>query len=175
MIGMSLGMTNAILKRLVLKGYLSIRKVNNRNIAYAVTPAGVEAIAKRSYRYLRRTIGSIVRYKEAIEGLVRKVRAWLRETIGIAYDPIRTGDQVISFTLFSENGRSAGKRFQGAGGVRCILRIPAAGSHRLNGPGKGSDYCITCIAVSTTKRTQSIALSESAAVYSSLGMKSMSP
>jgi hypothetical protein len=99
---MSLGMTNAILKRLVLKGYLSIRKVNNRNIAYAVTPAGVEAIAKRSYRYLRRTIGSIVRYKEAIEGLVRKVRAWLRETIGIAYDPIRTGDQVISFTLFSE-------------------------------------------------------------------------
>ena len=33
-IGMSLDMTNAILKRLVLKGYLSVRKVNNRNIAY---------------------------------------------------------------------------------------------------------------------------------------------
>ncbi len=70
-IGMSLGMTNAILKRLARKGYLTIRKVNNRNIAYAITPEGVEAIAKRSYRYLRRTVGNIVRYKEAIESLVR--------------------------------------------------------------------------------------------------------
>jgi DNA-binding MarR family transcriptional regulator len=68
-IGTSLGMTNAILKRLVHKGYLTFRKVNNRNIAYAVTPAGVEAMAKRSYRYLRRTIGNIVRYKETIDGL----------------------------------------------------------------------------------------------------------
>ena len=125
MIGMSLGMTNAILKRLVLKGYLSIRKVNNRNIAYAVTPAGVEAIAKRSYRYLRRTIGSIVRYKEAIEGLVRKVRAWLRETIGIAYDPIRTGDQVISFTLFSETvdpPESASRELAESGASYAYLR-----------------------------------------------------
>jgi hypothetical protein len=122
---MSLGMTNAILKRLVLKGYLSIRKVNNRNIAYAVTPAGVEAIAKRSYRYLRRTIGSIVRYKEAIEGLVRKVRAWLRETIGIAYDPIRTGDQVISFTLFSETvdpPESASRELAESGASYAYLR-----------------------------------------------------
>ena len=125
MIGMSLGMTNAILKRLVLKGYLSIRKVNNRNIAYAVTPAGVEVIAKRSYRYLRRTIGNIVRYKEAIEGLVRKVRAWLRETIGIAYDPIRTGDQVISFTLFSETvdpPESASRELAESGASYAYLR-----------------------------------------------------
>lgn len=70
-IGMSLGMTNAILKRLARKGYLTIRKVNNRNIAYAVTPEGIDAIARRSYRYLRRTVGNIVRYKEAIEALVR--------------------------------------------------------------------------------------------------------
>lgn len=69
-IGMSLGMTNAIVKRLARKGYLTIRKVNNRNIAYAVTPEGVEAIATRSYRYLRRTVKNIVLYKQAIEELV---------------------------------------------------------------------------------------------------------
>lgn len=69
-IGMSLGMTNAIVKRLARKGYLTIRKVNNRNIAYAVTPEGVDAIAKRSYRYLRRTVKNIVLYKQAIEELV---------------------------------------------------------------------------------------------------------
>lgn len=77
-------MTNAILKRLVLKGYLTIRKVNNRNIAYAVTPAGVEVIAKRSYRYLRRTIGNIVRYKEAIEGLVRSIHRMGRTKVVLA-------------------------------------------------------------------------------------------
>ena len=50
--GMSLGMTNAVLKRLVQKGQLMIRKVNNRNIRYVVTPAGMEEISRRSYRYL---------------------------------------------------------------------------------------------------------------------------
>ena len=83
-IGMSLGMTNAILKRLVHKGYLTIRKVNNRNIAYGVTLAGVEAIAKRSYRYLRRTIGNIVRHKETVDGLVRSIHRSGRTRVVLA-------------------------------------------------------------------------------------------
>ena len=33
-VGLSLGMINAILKRLVKKGWLKIKKVNNRNIQY---------------------------------------------------------------------------------------------------------------------------------------------
>jgi DNA-binding MarR family transcriptional regulator len=72
--GLSLGMTNAIVKRLAQKGWLSIQKVNNRNIRYAVSPAGIEQIARRSYRYFKRTIKNIVYYREAIEGLVREVK-----------------------------------------------------------------------------------------------------
>lgn len=72
-IGMSLGMTNAILKRLAHKGLITIRKVNNRNIMYVVSPTGFDAIAKRSYRYLRRTIRNVVVYRETIESLVRLV------------------------------------------------------------------------------------------------------
>jgi len=68
--GLSLGMTNAILKRLAHKGWLVIRKVNNRNILYAVTAAGSDEIARRSYRYFKRTIRNVVDYKEAIERLV---------------------------------------------------------------------------------------------------------
>jgi len=34
-VGLSLGMTNAILKRLAAKGWITVRKVNNRNIRYA--------------------------------------------------------------------------------------------------------------------------------------------
>jgi len=72
-VGMSLGMTNAILKRLTQKGLLTVRKVNNRNIMYAVSPSGVDAIAKRSYRYLKRTIKNVVDYKEAILTVLEEV------------------------------------------------------------------------------------------------------
>jgi DNA-binding MarR family transcriptional regulator len=72
-IGLSLGMTNSILKRLVQKGWLQIRKVNNRNIQYIISPLGMERIARRSYRYLRRTIRNVVHYKEAIASLAREV------------------------------------------------------------------------------------------------------
>lgn len=72
-IGISLGMTNAILKRLALKGLITIRKVNNRNIIYAVSTAGFEEIGRRSYRYLKRTIRNVVVYRETIDSLVRLI------------------------------------------------------------------------------------------------------
>lgn len=65
-IELSLGMTNAILKRLAAKGFIAMRKINSRNIHYLVTPDGVDLIARRSYRYLRRTVGHVVRYKERL-------------------------------------------------------------------------------------------------------------
>jgi len=71
-VGLSLGMTNAIVKRLAQKGYLLVRKINNRNIRYAVTPEGIDEIARRSYRYFKRTIKNVVYYKEAVEALVRE-------------------------------------------------------------------------------------------------------
>ena len=69
-VGLSLGMTNSILKRLAQKGLLQVRKVNNRNIQYVVSSQGVEEIARRSYRYLKRTIKNVVYYKEAIDRLL---------------------------------------------------------------------------------------------------------
>ena len=72
--GLSLGMTNAILKRLMEKGWLMIKKVNNRNIQYIVSPKGIEQITRRSYRYFKRTIKNVVYYRETIEGLVKKIK-----------------------------------------------------------------------------------------------------
>jgi DNA-binding MarR family transcriptional regulator len=72
-VGLSLGMTNAILKRLAKKGLITISKVNNRNIQYAVSPEGMEEIARRSYRYFKRTIKNIAYYKESIETLIAEV------------------------------------------------------------------------------------------------------
>jgi len=73
-IGLSLGMTNSILKRLTNKGLLQIKKVNNRNIQYMVSPAGMEAIARRSYRYFKRTLKNVVAYKEAMDELVQEIK-----------------------------------------------------------------------------------------------------
>ena len=69
-IGLSLGMTNSILKRLAQKGLLKVKKINNRNIQYVVSPKGIEQISRRSYRYFKRTIRNVVYYKEAIDGLI---------------------------------------------------------------------------------------------------------
>jgi DNA-binding MarR family transcriptional regulator len=73
-IGLSLGMTNSILKRLTNKGLLKIKKINNRNIQYVVSPAGMEAIALRSYRYFKRTLKNVVSYKEALDGLLQEIK-----------------------------------------------------------------------------------------------------
>ena len=68
--GISLGMTNAILKRLIEKGWLMTKRLNSRNISYIVSPAGLEEIFKRGYRYFKRTIDDIRLYKDRIEQLV---------------------------------------------------------------------------------------------------------
>ncbi|MBI9107185.1 MAG: winged helix-turn-helix transcriptional regulator [Spirochaetales bacterium] len=73
--GMSLGMTNAVLKRLVLKGWLTIRKINNRNILYAVTPDGMEEITRRSYRFFKRTLKNVADYKNRIDDLLQSIRS----------------------------------------------------------------------------------------------------
>jgi predicted transcriptional regulator len=74
-LGMSVGMTNAIIKRLAAKGWLVIKKVNGRNLSYALSSDGAREVAKRSYRYLRRTIGNVVRWKDIIDGLVSRGKA----------------------------------------------------------------------------------------------------
>ena len=68
----SLGMTNAILKRLIEKGWLMTKRLNSRNISYVVSPTGMEEIFKRGYRYFKRTIDDVRLYKEGIEQLVQE-------------------------------------------------------------------------------------------------------
>ena len=72
-VGVSLGMANSILKRLARKGLITMRKINNRNVMYAVSPRGLDQIARRSYRYLRRTIKNVVAYRTTIESLIALV------------------------------------------------------------------------------------------------------
>jgi len=72
--GASLGMTNSILKRLAQKGWITIKRLNSRNIQYAVTLEGFNEIIHRSYRYFKRTIRNVVYYKEILEDLVSRAK-----------------------------------------------------------------------------------------------------
>jgi DNA-binding MarR family transcriptional regulator len=65
--GISLGMTNSILRRLAQKGWITIRKLNSRTIHYAVTLDGINEIIRRSYGYFKRTIRNMVYYKDRID------------------------------------------------------------------------------------------------------------
>lgn len=71
----SLGMTNAILKRFAAKGLITIKKVNNRNILYALTPKGMEEISARSWNYFKRTIKNVVDYQDAIIEIVKQAKS----------------------------------------------------------------------------------------------------
>jgi predicted transcriptional regulator len=72
--GISLGMTNSILRRLAQKGWISIKKLNHRNIQYALTIEGINEIIHRSYGYFKRTIKNVVYYKDILDNIIRKAR-----------------------------------------------------------------------------------------------------
>jgi DNA-binding MarR family transcriptional regulator len=73
--GTSLGMTNAILKRLAQKGWIVIKRLNSRNIQYAVTLEGINELVQRSCRYIKRTIKNVVFYKDRIDQVIASAKA----------------------------------------------------------------------------------------------------
>ena len=69
-LGLSLGMTNLILKRLVNKGYVKVKGLNRRKVQYILTPTGFAEKTKKSYRYFLKTIYSLQEMKKKIQHLV---------------------------------------------------------------------------------------------------------
>ncbi len=70
-INLSLGMTNVLLKRLSQKGFILIHKATPRNVTYVLTPDGINELAGRTYRYLKRTMKKVVTYKETIVAIAK--------------------------------------------------------------------------------------------------------
>ncbi len=70
-INLSLGMTNVLLKRLSQKGYILMHKASPRNVTYVLTPDGINELAGRTYRYLKRTMKKVVTYKETIVAIAK--------------------------------------------------------------------------------------------------------
>lgn len=71
-VGISLGMTNLLLKRLVTKGYLRARQLNAKKVDYLLTPRGFAEKAKKSYRYTLKTLNSFALLKTQIQVFFRE-------------------------------------------------------------------------------------------------------
>lgn len=78
-LGISLGLTNLIIKRLAKTGYIKIKQLNRRQIRYVLTPKGFSEKARKSYNYTLRTINSLTLMREKIQDLaIIKYKAGIR-------------------------------------------------------------------------------------------------
>jgi len=68
--GLSLGLTNLILKRLVQKGYIKARGLNKKKMRYLLTQHGFTEKLKKSYHYTLRTIKELGSYKGKIQNFI---------------------------------------------------------------------------------------------------------
>lgn len=65
-LGIALGMTNACLKKMVSKGFVKVKGMNHKRIAYYLTPNGFSEKARLTYHFLQHTISYYSRLKDQI-------------------------------------------------------------------------------------------------------------
>lgn len=65
-LGVALGVTNACLKKMVNKGFVKVKGINHKRIAYYVTPKGFSEKAKLTYHFLEYTIRYYCNLKDNI-------------------------------------------------------------------------------------------------------------
>ena len=92
-IGLSLGMTNLLLKELSAKGWMLMRKLNTRKVQYVLTPEGVKELSRRSYHFLKRSIRNVADCRVKLNALV--VQAKESGALGLAL----VGSSEVDFVL----------------------------------------------------------------------------
>jgi len=72
--GLSLGMTNILVRRLVERGWLALRRHSAKSISYFLTPEGISEVARRSGGYFERAARIVSAKSERIEAFVVKAK-----------------------------------------------------------------------------------------------------
>ncbi|MCX8014298.1 MAG: MarR family transcriptional regulator [Rectinema sp.] len=68
--GLSLGMTNALLRQFVERGWVKLMHLNSRKMQYALTQAGIEEISRRTIDFFVRAARNASRYRRHVEAFV---------------------------------------------------------------------------------------------------------
>jgi DNA-binding MarR family transcriptional regulator len=72
--GLSLGMTNALLRRLAGSGWVKLTRLSTKNVRYALTPEGMGEIARRTAGYFRRAARNADRYRARLELFIMEAK-----------------------------------------------------------------------------------------------------
>jgi len=72
--GLSLGMTNALLRRFAERGWIKLTRLSAKSIHYALTPEGLAEVMRRTARYFRRAAESAEQYRARLEQFALNVR-----------------------------------------------------------------------------------------------------
>lgn len=64
--GVALGVTNACLKKMIKKGYIKVKGINNRRLAYYISPQGFSEKTRLAYHFLQHTISYYINLKNNI-------------------------------------------------------------------------------------------------------------
>lgn len=71
--GLSLGLVNITLKRLIQTGYIKVSGLNKRKMEYMLTPKGFVEKAKRTYTYISRTVRTFKEYEHRLDRLLNEL------------------------------------------------------------------------------------------------------
>jgi DNA-binding MarR family transcriptional regulator len=72
-LGVALGLTNLLIRRLVGKGYVKVSKMGRRHVRYLMMPAGWEALAAATRQSLENTVHLYTETREHIRGSLSQV------------------------------------------------------------------------------------------------------
>jgi len=73
--GLSLGLINLTLKRLIKTGHIKVSALNRRKLEYLLTPKGFVEMTNRTTNYITRTLETFSEYKTRIDALLRELIA----------------------------------------------------------------------------------------------------
>jgi len=68
--GLSLGMTNALIKRFIERGWIKLTHISGRSLKYILTAEGMEEVLRRSISFFTRAVRSASLYRDKIDSFV---------------------------------------------------------------------------------------------------------
>ena len=72
-LGVALGLTNLLIRRLIGKGYVKVSKAGTRHVRYLMTPAGWEALAAATRQSLENTLHLYTETREQIRSSLSQI------------------------------------------------------------------------------------------------------
>ena len=93
--GLSLGMTNMLLKKLASKGYIKIITLNGRTLRYILTRQGMKEKLRKSYDFLLRSVSEVLAIRGRVGDAAREYAG--EDTVFVVLGENELSSMVIEF------------------------------------------------------------------------------